>query len=174
MNAVDATVILKQDPATSGIPIVVLTAMAFGEWKTKALKAGVAKYLIKPVPPPELTETVRTLISTAFPFNGEVSLSNQERLDYRRAANNPYSSRTTCRGSLSSLNPINFVIKLTYVKISGKGKILLCKTGSHFSGIYLSMVIPGKKIPKRVFALAGIPCASTSLYAKHSQKNFDR
>ena len=26
MNAVDATVILKQDPATSGIPIVVLTA----------------------------------------------------------------------------------------------------------------------------------------------------
>ena len=62
MNAVDATVILKQDPATSGIPIVVLTAMAFGEWKTKALKAGVAKYLIKPVSPPELTEAVRTLI----------------------------------------------------------------------------------------------------------------
>jgi two-component system, cell cycle response regulator DivK len=62
MNAVDATVILKQDPATSGIPIVVLTAMAVGDWKTKALKAGVAKYLIKPVSPPELTEVVRTLI----------------------------------------------------------------------------------------------------------------
>ena len=44
MTAVDATVILKQDPATSGIPIVVLTAMTVGEWKTKALKAGVAKY----------------------------------------------------------------------------------------------------------------------------------
>ena len=52
MNAVDATAILKQDPATSAIPIVVLTAMAFGEWKSKALKAGVAKYLIKPVSPP--------------------------------------------------------------------------------------------------------------------------
>jgi DNA-binding response OmpR family regulator len=62
MNAVDATVILKQDPATSSIPIVVLTAMTFGEWKTKALKAGVAKYLIKPITPPELTEAVRTLI----------------------------------------------------------------------------------------------------------------
>jgi len=56
MNAVDATVILKQDPATSDIPIVVLTAMAVGEWKTKARKAGAAKYLIKPVSPPELTE----------------------------------------------------------------------------------------------------------------------
>ena len=65
MNAVDATLILKQDPATSGIPIVVLTAMTVGEWKTKALKAGVAKYLIKPVSPPELTEVVRTLIQQA-------------------------------------------------------------------------------------------------------------
>jgi DNA-binding response OmpR family regulator len=62
MNAVDATVILKQDPATSGIPIIVLTAMTVGEWKTKALKAGVAKCLIKPISPPELTDAVRTLI----------------------------------------------------------------------------------------------------------------
>jgi len=64
MNAVDATVILKQDPATCGIPIVVLTAMTVGEWKNKALKAGAAKYLIKPISPPELTEVVRTLILT--------------------------------------------------------------------------------------------------------------
>jgi DNA-binding response OmpR family regulator len=64
MNAVDATVLLKQDPATSGIPIIVLTAMTAQEWKTKALKAGVAKYLIKPVSPPKLTEVVRTLIES--------------------------------------------------------------------------------------------------------------
>ena len=62
MNVVDATLILKQDLATSGIPIVVLTSMTIGDWKTKALKAGVAKYLIKPVSPLELTEVVRTLI----------------------------------------------------------------------------------------------------------------
>src|SRR5262245_48483797 len=62
MTAVDATVMLKQDPATSDIPIVVLTAMTTGEWKTKALKAGVAKYLIKPISRSELTEAVLTLI----------------------------------------------------------------------------------------------------------------
>src|SRR5262245_54755656 len=62
MNAVDAILILKQDPATASIPIIVLTAMAVGDWKTKALKAGAAKYLIKPVSPPELTEVIRTLI----------------------------------------------------------------------------------------------------------------
>jgi DNA-binding response OmpR family regulator len=57
MNAVDATA------ATSGIPIVVLTAMTLGEWKTKALKVGVAKYLIKPITPPELTEVVAHLFN---------------------------------------------------------------------------------------------------------------
>jgi two-component system cell cycle response regulator DivK len=62
MTAVEATVLLKQDPATSGIPIVVLSAMILGEWKTKALKAGVAKYLIKPISRAELIEAVRTLL----------------------------------------------------------------------------------------------------------------
>src|SRR5262245_38809052 len=65
MNAVDATIMLKQDPATSGIPIIVLTAMTVGEWKTKALKAGVAKYLIKPTSRSELTEAVHTLLQPA-------------------------------------------------------------------------------------------------------------
>jgi DNA-binding response OmpR family regulator len=62
MNVVDATLILKQDLATSSIPIVVLTSMTVGDWKTKALKAGVAKYLIKPISRAELTEAVRTLL----------------------------------------------------------------------------------------------------------------
>ena len=65
MNAVDATLILKQDPATSGIPIVVLTAMTVGEWQTKAVNAGVAKYLIKPISRTDLTEAVRTLLQPA-------------------------------------------------------------------------------------------------------------
>src|SRR5262249_24911590 len=62
MTAVEATVLLKQDPATSGIPIIVLTAVIVGEWQTKALKEGVMKYLVKPVTPPELTDVVRTLL----------------------------------------------------------------------------------------------------------------
>ena len=41
---------------------------------------------------------------------------------------------------------------------------------SHFGAIYLSMVIPGKKIPKRVFALAGIPCASTPPCMRNTTK----
>ena len=68
MTAVEATVVLKQDPATSDIPIVVLTAVTVGEWQTKALKAGVAKYLIKPISRPDLLEAVRTLIPPPSPL----------------------------------------------------------------------------------------------------------
>src|SRR5215475_15855035 len=62
MTAVDATITLKQDPVTSGIPIVVLTAMTVGQWKNEALKAGIARYLIKPISAPELREAVRILL----------------------------------------------------------------------------------------------------------------
>src|SRR5215475_1021323 len=68
MNVVDATLILKQDLATAAIPIVVLTSMTLGDWKTKALKAGVAKYLVKPISPPELTEVVRTILGPSSFF----------------------------------------------------------------------------------------------------------
>src|SRR5262249_10347111 len=63
MNAVDATLILKQDPDTSGIPIVTFTAMQVGEWETKALKAGIAKYLIKPISRTELIEAIVPLFT---------------------------------------------------------------------------------------------------------------
>jgi two-component system phosphate regulon response regulator PhoB len=61
MTGVDAATILKQDPVTSAIPIVVLTATVNGEWKHKALKAGVTEYLIKPISPQELAKVLRKL-----------------------------------------------------------------------------------------------------------------
>jgi CheY-like chemotaxis protein len=61
MTGVDAAAILKQDPATSDIPIVLLTATAVGEWKDKAFNAGVAEYLIKPISPLKLANVLRRL-----------------------------------------------------------------------------------------------------------------
>ena len=62
MTGVDAAAILKQDPATSDIPIVLLTATAVGEWKDKAFNAGVAEYLIKPISPLKLANVLRRLM----------------------------------------------------------------------------------------------------------------
>jgi len=62
MTAVEATIILKQDPMTCTIPIIVLTATTVREWRNKALDAGVAEYLIKPISPTDLTNAVRKII----------------------------------------------------------------------------------------------------------------
>ncbi len=65
MTAVDAAHELKRNPATAGIPIIVLTAMAIGDWKARALKAGVAEYLIKPISRSDLLRVVRKLIQSS-------------------------------------------------------------------------------------------------------------
>ena len=59
MTAVEAITILKKIPFTSRIPIVVLTAQTARELKTKALKAGAAEYLLKPISVRDLLNVVR-------------------------------------------------------------------------------------------------------------------
>ena len=59
MNAIDAITILKKIPDTSGIPIVVITAESGRQWKTKALTAGAAEYLLKPISRADLLKVVR-------------------------------------------------------------------------------------------------------------------
>src|SRR5215813_14297657 len=59
MTAIEAIRILKKIPFTSGIPIVVLTAETARQLKTKALKAGAAEYLLKPISPRDLLNVIR-------------------------------------------------------------------------------------------------------------------
>ena len=59
MSAIEAITILKKIPITSGIPVVVLTAETARQLKTKALKAGAAEYILKPVPVRDLLRVVR-------------------------------------------------------------------------------------------------------------------
>jgi DNA-binding response OmpR family regulator len=61
MNAIRAITILKNNSLTSGIPIVVITAENGRQWKGKALKAGAAEYLLKPISPSNLLQVVRNL-----------------------------------------------------------------------------------------------------------------
>lgn len=51
MNGVDVARELKSDPSTAGIPILMLTACAYGAVGSKAREAGCAGFLAKPCPP---------------------------------------------------------------------------------------------------------------------------
>lgn len=63
MNTLEAIEILKKDPATSGIPIIVLSATSLGDWRNKALNAGVAEYLVKPTNLPDIEKVIRRLLT---------------------------------------------------------------------------------------------------------------
>src|SRR5215813_11207543 len=65
MTAIEAITTLKKIPFTSGIPIVVLTAETACQLKAKALQAGAAEYLLKPISPHDLLKVVRRLCRPA-------------------------------------------------------------------------------------------------------------
>jgi len=56
---------LKHDPATSGIPVVVLSADAMTEQRRKILEAGAREYLTKPVEVAQLLEVVDAVLGEA-------------------------------------------------------------------------------------------------------------
>jgi len=54
---------LKTDPATSGVPVVLVTSKAEGEMKVEGLELGADDYVTKPFHPRELLARVRSLVT---------------------------------------------------------------------------------------------------------------
>jgi CheY-like chemotaxis protein len=57
-DGIKTTAILKKNPKTSHIPVVAVTAWISALWQEKAAKVGIVTYLIKPVSPQTLKETI--------------------------------------------------------------------------------------------------------------------
>ncbi|HWO40319.1 MAG TPA: response regulator [Candidatus Eisenbacteria bacterium] len=58
VDGLKTTAALGQNPATSHIPVVAVTAWFYVMWKDKATQAGVAEYLEKPALPAMLRDAV--------------------------------------------------------------------------------------------------------------------
>lgn len=65
MDGLAATALLKQFPATAGIPVIALTAMAMKDDREKTRRAGCDAYIAKPVRYLELYEVVDSLLVKA-------------------------------------------------------------------------------------------------------------
>lgn len=62
MDGLAATTLLKGDPATAGIPVIALTAMAMEEDREKSRLAGCDAYITKPLRYKELYEVIDSLL----------------------------------------------------------------------------------------------------------------
>jgi CheY-like chemotaxis protein len=57
-DGIKTTTTLKQNPKTSRIPVVALTAWMAELWREKASKVGIVSYMLKPISPQTLKETI--------------------------------------------------------------------------------------------------------------------
>jgi two-component system, cell cycle response regulator DivK len=62
MSGLEATEVLKADPRTARIPIIVITSFALSGDREKASAAGADSYLAKPYSPRELLALVRQFL----------------------------------------------------------------------------------------------------------------
>jgi two-component system, cell cycle response regulator DivK len=65
LDGLSATRELKRDPETSGIPVVLLTAHAYGSAGRRAREAGCAAFVPKPCEPRRVLDEVMELIGPA-------------------------------------------------------------------------------------------------------------
>ncbi len=58
IDGAKTTAIIKQNPKTFHIPVVAVTAWMSDLWRDKAFKVGIVDYLLKPVAPQALKQTI--------------------------------------------------------------------------------------------------------------------
>ena len=79
VDGVRTTAILKQNPKTSHIPVVAVTAWMSELWREKALKVGIVGYLLKPVAPQTLKQTIEQFT------NRSLNPTDNRSLEFRSA-----------------------------------------------------------------------------------------
>lgn len=70
LNGIEVTRRLREEPATAGVPILVLTAAVHGSMLEEARAAGATATMRKPFGPPELVERVGELLGAGGNGNG--------------------------------------------------------------------------------------------------------
>jgi two-component system, cell cycle response regulator DivK len=62
LSGLDATRVLRAEPITAAIPIVIITSFALSGDDQKAMAAGATAYLAKPYSPRQLLDLIRQLV----------------------------------------------------------------------------------------------------------------
>jgi len=64
LSGIQVCSVLREHPATAGIPVILLSARAQADDSETGLQAGAVDYVTKPFSPRELVERVESLLGT--------------------------------------------------------------------------------------------------------------
>ena len=102
MNGIELTRVLKSDPVTSDIPIIVLTARGEEDDRVRGLGSGAEDYVLKPFSPRELIARIKVILRRITPHVfEEVVEADGLHLD-------PSSRRAHVNGKEVDLGPTEF------------------------------------------------------------------
>jgi two-component system, cell cycle response regulator DivK len=71
MSGLEVTRMLRTDPATADVPIIVVTSFALSGDDRRAMEAGASAYIAKPYSPRELLALINTFLSRREEQRGE-------------------------------------------------------------------------------------------------------
>lgn len=74
MSGIELTTLIKRDPLTAEVPIILLTARSVEEDKIRGLEAGADDYVVKPFSPRELTARVKAVLRRSGKGNEDNNL----------------------------------------------------------------------------------------------------
>lgn len=115
MNGYDALLCIKNNPLTTDIPVIMATGRSSAEDLDKALNAGAADYIRKPIEKQELLARVRTCLSLSNLIK-EIRVKNERLKDLNREKDGMVD--VVAHDLKSPLNSIKGYIEL--IKLEGK------------------------------------------------------
>ncbi len=74
MDGIELTKNLKNDPAMSNLPVIMVTTEADEDERKKAVEAGVDDYLIKPASADQINDSIKRILKKLFKGGGEVNV----------------------------------------------------------------------------------------------------
>jgi len=84
LDGLEATRRLQRDPATAQIPVIAVTATAFGDTRQAALDAGCVEYLPKPIRAESLFAVLQSRLGVRFVTGGEPAATELDLSDPAR------------------------------------------------------------------------------------------
>ena len=113
MSGIDYARRLRSDPATRGIPIIMLTAKGEEEDKIRALDTGADDYITKPFSTKELLARIRAVLRR---YATDASHGEQRTVEVDGLVLDTETYRVTARGNIIEISPTEF--KLLYFFIT--------------------------------------------------------